>query len=105
MIEKTIETYLDEQWRIRVRGECIKFPPIFYRGFPDRICFCWPGWVMFVETKAPEGRTSKIQDVVHAKLRAFGLWVEVLYTKEMVDNFIDRVCEHITNLTRTKSRD
>lgn len=107
MLEKEVENYLRTQWAKRTRGESIKLPPLFYKGIPDQMCMCWPGWIIYVETKAPQGHLDKAQIVVHDRWRKRGHWVEVAYTKRMVDELIDRVClmitEYITNLTRIKT--
>lgn len=87
-MEKHIEGYLVKEWKRVTRGICIKFPPIFYAGFPDRICLAKPGLIVFVETKAP-GKTARgLQIKVHNKLKSLGFRVEVLDTKEAVDGFI-----------------
>ncbi len=69
-------------------GMCIKFPPLFFRGFPDRLIFLPGGLFVLVETKAPRKTPSIIQRKVHKRLRALGFRVEVLDTIELVDTFI-----------------
>lgn len=106
MKEKPIEDYLREQWTYRTRGEAVKLPPLFYKGLPDQMCMATFNIICFVETKRPEGGVvSKAQQLVHDRWRKRGHWVEVAYTYEMIDTLIDRVCEYITNLTRTKTKD
>jgi len=56
-------------------------------GFPDRIVIA-KGFVAFVEVKAPDGRVSKIQDAMHRRLASFGFPVEVLWSREGVDDFL-----------------
>jgi hypothetical protein len=104
MRENIIENYLIAQWTKRTRGECIKLSPEHYAGIPDRMCLCAPGWTIYVELKAPTGRESKLQPIVHKKWRARGHWVECLYTKEAIDKFIDIVCELIIKQTPTKTK-
>jgi len=86
--EKRVENYLIAEWGKVTRGVCIKFPPLFYAGFPDRICLAYPALIIFVETKARGKRPSLLQNKTHAKLRALGFRVEVLDTREAVDCFI-----------------
>lgn len=106
MKEKPIEDYFVAQWTYRTRGESVKLPPIFYKGLPDQMAMAWPNIILFVETKRPEGGVvSKAQQIVHDRWRRRGHWVEVAFTKEMVDQLIDRVCEYITNQTPTKTKD
>lgn len=69
-------------------GMCVKFPPIFFRGFPDRIVLLPRGLLVFVETKAPGKTPSNIQKKIHARLRKLGFRVEVIDTLEDVDTFI-----------------
>lgn len=88
MRETKIENYLTQQWERATGGVCLKFPPIYYAGFPDRICLAYPGLIVFVELKAPGKGPRKLQAKVHALLRRLGFRVEVLDTIEAVDGFI-----------------
>lgn len=86
-MEKKIEKYLIKSVEA-LGGLCVKFPPLFFRGFPDRIVLLPGGRVVFVETKTPGGKPSLIQRKVHGRLRALGFRVEVLDTYEQIDEFI-----------------
>lgn len=86
--EKPVENYLIQEWERVTRGICLKFPPLFYAGFPDRICLAYPALIIFVETKARGKGARLLQQKVHTKLRGFGFRVEVLDTKDAVDGFI-----------------
>lgn len=86
--EKQVENYLIEAWENATGGMCVKFPPLFYAGFPDRICLARPALIVFVETKAPGEKPRKLQEKIHNRLRGFGFRVEVLDTREAVDGFI-----------------
>jgi len=88
MRESKIEDYLVQQWEKVTKGICLKFPPLFYAGFPDRICLAYPGLIVFVETKATGGVPRKLQAKRHDMLRRFGFRVEVINSKEAVDGFI-----------------
>lgn len=86
-MEKKVEKYLV----VRVEslgGLCVKFPPLFFRGFPDRIVLLPGGVIVFVETKAPGETPRLIQRKVHARLRRLGFRVEVLDNHEDIDGFI-----------------
>lgn len=85
--ERNIERRLIDEVE-QIGGLCVKFPPLFYRGFPDRIVLLPGGVVVFVETKAPGGKPTLIQRKVHAQLRGLGFRVEVLDTYERIDEFI-----------------
>ncbi len=86
-MEKQIEKHLVEAVE-QLGGLCVKFPPLFFRGFPDRIVLLPGGAVVFVETKAPGQRPRLIQRKVHDRLRRLGFQVEVLDSVESVDGFI-----------------
>lgn len=87
MRENKIEKYLREQVE-KLKGECVKFPPLFYRGFPDRIVLMGGATIVFVETKAPNKTPTLVQRKVHERLRRWGFRVEVIDTMEDVDTFI-----------------
>nr|DAL19560.1 MAG TPA_asm: Nuclease [Caudoviricetes sp.] len=86
-MEKTVEKYLVNEIE-RLGGLCVKFPPLFFRGFPDRIVLLPGAVIAFVETKDTGKKPRPIQERVHAKLRKLGFRVEVIDSKEGVDNFI-----------------
>ena len=86
-MEKTVEKYLENEIE-RLGGLCVKFPPLFFRGFPDRIVLLPGAVIAFVETKDTGKKPRPIQERVHAKLRKLGFRVEVIDSKEGVDNFI-----------------
>lgn len=65
----------------------VKLNPIGLRGLPDRMLLLSGGKVIFVELKIPTGRISRLQEVVHARLRGLGFRVEVLWSREHVDWF------------------
>lgn len=87
MKEKPVEKHLTKGVE-DLGGMCIKFPPLFYAGFPDRLCFFPKGLFVLVETKAPGKTPRLLQKKVHARLRALGFRVEVLDTVEAVDTFL-----------------
>ncbi len=86
-MEKKIEKYLVEAVE-NLGGLCIKFPPLFFRGFPDRIVLLPGGVIVFVETKALGEKPRPIQKKVHTRLRGLGFRVEVLDSYKSIDNFI-----------------
>jgi hypothetical protein len=86
-MEKIVEKYLINEIE-RLGGLCVKFPPLFFRGFPDRIVLLPGAVIAFVETKDTGKKPRPIQERVHAKLRKLGFRVEVIDSKEGVDDFI-----------------
>lgn len=86
-MEKKVEIYLKSKIE-SLGGLCVKFAPLFFAGFPDRIVLLPGGRCLFVELKA-EGKTpGALQRRVHAALRALGFRVDVLDSKESVDKYL-----------------
>lgn len=69
-------------------GLCVKFPPLFFRGFPDRIVLMPKGRIIFVEVKRPGEEPTNMQRKVHAQLKGLGFRVEVIATHEDVEGFL-----------------
>lgn len=86
-MEKQIEKYLVNEIE-RLGGLCIKFPPLFFRGFPDRIVLLPGALIVFVEMKDKGKKPTRVQLTTHDKLRSLGFRVEVLDSKESVNDFI-----------------
>lgn len=82
--EKTVESYLLSEVTA-LGGICKKYRQ--GEGFPDRIIIL-KTFGCLVETKAPKGVLSPLQKAEHAKLRAKGILVFVLWNKMQVDQFI-----------------
>lgn len=70
--------------RVRAAGGVlVKLIPVS-RGMPDRLVL-WPnGRAYLVELKTVDGKTSPIQDHVHAKLAAGGHPVHVLWGRDQI---------------------
>lgn len=86
-MEKKIEKYLVMKIEA-LGGLCVKFAPLFFAGFPDRIVLLPGGRCVFVELKAPGKKPSALQLRVHGVLTRLGFRVDVLDSKEMVDDFL-----------------
>ena len=86
-MEQKVEKYLV----VRVEslgGLCVKFPPLFFAGFPDRIVLLPGARIVFVELKDEGKKPTPLQVRVHKRLKALGFRVEVLDSKESIDEFI-----------------
>jgi hypothetical protein len=86
--ESSIETDL----RIGVEakgGECLKWTIPGRKGPPDRIVLMPHCEIVFVETKAPNGRLEPWQYRFHKMLRRLGFRVEVLWTPKQVNEFLE----------------
>lgn len=89
-VEKSIEDYLRKQIE-KIGGKAYKLISPGNSGVPDRIVCLPKGKVIFVETKRPKGGVlSALQIFRHRELRKIGQRVEVLNTKEKIDEFIER---------------
>ena len=85
--EKRVESYLRSE--VQKRGaECNKIECNYLSGMPDRICTLPNGKVVWVEVKAKGEKPRKLQIYRHTKLREAGQVVEVVDSKEQVDELI-----------------
>lgn len=86
--KRIVEDYLVKQVERR-GGLCIKFPPIYHAGFPDRELYMPNGVHLLVETKAPHIKgVDKLQEIIHRRLRRLGHRVEVCNTRQLVDELL-----------------
>ena len=89
MREITVEEYLVRRVK-ETGGEVRKVIWPSRRGAPDRLC----GWAStkrngFVEMKKPGGPGAEDHQLrEHRRLRAIGFRVDVIHTKEQVDEFV-----------------
>lgn len=86
MRERLVENKLKREARKR-GGAALKTVSPGTDGFPDRLVCLPVGWLRLVETKAPGGRLSPKQEVVHRFLASLGIPVFVIDSLEGVDNF------------------
>ena len=86
MLEETVESRLVNGVEAK-GGECLKFVSPGRKGVPDRIVLL-NGHVIFVETKAPDGKLKSWQARCHDMLRANGQRIEVLWALQQVDYFL-----------------
>lgn len=87
LTEKQVENRLTAGVE-KLGGMALKFPPLFFAGFPDRIILMPGGIVIFVELKKPGKSPRALQHKVHDKLRRLGFRVDVLADYEQVDTFL-----------------
>lgn len=86
-MEKDVERYLVTKIEAK-GGLCVKFAPLFFAGFPDRIVLLPGAVIVFVETKDKGKKPSALQLRVHGVLRGLGFRVEVLDSKEGINEFL-----------------
>ena len=87
MRESKIESKLKQKVE-RVGGMCVKFPPIFFKGLPDRIVLLPGGIIIFVELKQKGKKPTGIQTLVHDRIRSLGFTVVVLDDVNDIGNLI-----------------
>ena len=86
MRERVVEQRLTSSVK-SLGGWSVKLLPSV-AGLPDRIVLLPGGRIEFVELKAPTGRLSAVQEVIHDRLSSLGFSVSVLYSPEQVDEWV-----------------
>ena len=86
--EKVLEKYLVAEVK-KIGGWAVKLLSGLVTGLPDRLILLPGGVVAFVEVKTTGKKASKIQLRRHSELMAQGFRVEVVDSKEGINNFIN----------------
>ena len=86
--EKVLEKYLVSEVK-SLGGWAVKLLSGLVTGLPDRLILLPGGVVAFVEVKTTGKKATPRQLIVHKKLRQLGFRVEVLDSKEGINNFIN----------------
>ena len=86
--EKVLEKYLVSEVK-SVGGWAVKLLSGLVTGLPDRLILLPGGVVAFVEVKTTGKKATPRQLIVHKKLMQLGFRVEVLDSKEGINNFIN----------------
>lgn len=86
MREREVEAYFKKQVEL-IGGEVRKLQWVGRRGAPDRVAML-NGEVLWVELKAPGKKPEKHQLREHERMRAKGMTVLVIDTKEGVDKLL-----------------
>lgn len=92
MKEKDIENYLRTQVK-KLGGIAYKFISPGNVGVPDRIIIMPKGKIYFVELKTDKGKLTELQNRQIEKIRGMQQEVRILYGKDGVDDFIERLKE------------
>lgn len=90
--EKIIEQYLYRQVK-KMGGRAIKFTSSNLRSLPDRICV-FPGFICFVECKAPGRKPTEKQSQMIKWLKSLGHVAVVIDSRPRVDAFLKWVKEN-----------
>ena len=86
--EKVLEKYLVSEVK-SLGGWAVKLLSGLVTGLPDRLCLLPGGVVAFVEVKTTGKKATPRQLIVHKQLMQLGFRVEVLDSKEGINNFIN----------------
>lgn len=84
------ELKIEKALRLRVEeagGLCIKLNPLWYVGIPDRLILLPGAVIVFVETKAPDGRLKTKQKKWRDRLTLLGFEHQVIWTLEQAECF------------------
>lgn len=86
--EKVLEKYLVSEVK-KLGGWALKLLSGLVTGLPDRLILLPGGGVAFVEVKTTGKKASAVQLVRHKQLTHLGFRVDVLDSKEGINNFIN----------------
>ena len=75
--EKSLEKLVTKEI-LKVGGLSVKLLSTHFTGLPDRLCLLPGGRLLFIEVKTTGKKPSKIQILVHNKLRSLGFTVSVI---------------------------
>lgn len=87
--EKYLERELAKAIR-QERGLCIKLSSMHIKGLPDRLCLLPNRKIFFAEIKTTNLKPTKIQSMIHRKLRGLGFQVFVIDDKESLNKTIEK---------------
>lgn len=90
MTEKEIEAYFVKRVKA-LGGYSYKFRSVTQRGVADRIACLPNGQTWFVELKKPGGRLSPLQEVFAEQMETARQHYAVLWSKEGVDSWAQRI--------------
>nr|DAG76783.1 MAG TPA: Nuclease [Caudoviricetes sp.] len=99
-LEKTFSAYLNQTKNVWV----IKLLSTFVKGLPDRLILCRGGFVGFAEIKTTGKKPTKIQTVIHDKLRQLGFTVFVIDDIESRDRAIRFFLNNVRDNTNTQGK-
>lgn len=77
VFERELSKYVDDSG-----GMTVKLLSQFIKGLPDRMFLLPGGVVVFVEFKSTGKKPTKIQNYIHARIRALGFLVYVVDSVE-----------------------
>jgi len=87
MLEKQVESYLNKKVK-ESKGLSFKWISSV-SGVPDRVVFL-SGKIHLVELKTLTGKISPRQTIVFSQMKEQGFEVQILRSKEQIDDFINK---------------
>ena len=88
--EKALEKRLGEDVKA-VGGLSIKMPATYFAGLPDRVCLFPEGVCVFAEVKTAGKKPTKLQNLVHKKIRALGFHVYIIDSLSSLETLLNDV--------------
>lgn len=85
------EKYLERKLRQDIEklgGWCLKIGVLHISGLPDRLCLLPGGRMFFAEIKTTKKKPTKIQTLVHNRLKSLGFQTELIDTSEQIKNLL-----------------
>ena len=85
------EKYLEKKLGSEVKklgGWSIKLLPDFISGIPDRMCLLPEGRIFFAEIKTTKKKPTKMQLLIHRRLRKLGFKVYVIDTSIQITEIL-----------------
>lgn len=92
--ERDVENYLVKQVK-KLGGVCEKFNSRGRMSVPDRLLSFKYGQIVFVECKRPGKEPTEKQAADHKRRRDMGFRVEVVDSKEAVDELIQQLAKDL----------
>lgn len=86
--EKLLEKKLKLKVKEKLGGWCLKFLPLHINGMPDRLCLIPYGKAIFVEVKTTGKKPSKLQKLIHKKLKKLGFPVILIDSTQAINKLI-----------------
>jgi hypothetical protein len=93
-VKKLGEKVLERKCREGVKscgGLLVKMGLTYFLGFPDRLGLLQGGWCFFAEIKSEGKKPTKVQRLVHEKLRGLGFDVLIVDSQDSYLKFMEYV--------------
>lgn len=102
--EKYLERTFSEKLNRTKKVWVIKLLSTFVKGLPDRMVICQGGYVGFAEIKTTGKKPTKIQLLIHSKLRALGFTVFVIDDLESRDSAVSFFLNNVKEINNVPGK-